>query len=193
MDEIDPLIRQEFERLGLNIVENEGLADLIIERVRRDRMKRALVIIVGVVIAALLVIVAGVAITHSIKNSSVATGVSNSFTQAAKADGSLALPQAGYVEVSGAQTVSYTFDLSQGWILQSITQSPNPSMGQVGTVEVYLLAKGEPDRKINEYMMSSFAQVNEFGVPQTGQYRFDYKFTDNTFKGRVRIAIVRSQ
>ena len=30
MEEIDPLIRQEFERLGLNIVENEGLADLII-------------------------------------------------------------------------------------------------------------------------------------------------------------------
>jgi hypothetical protein len=37
---IDSRIREEFERLGLNIVESDRLAELIIARVRRDRMKR---------------------------------------------------------------------------------------------------------------------------------------------------------
>ena len=41
---IDPLIQSEFDRLGLNIVENEGLADLIIEKVRRQRLRRLLII-----------------------------------------------------------------------------------------------------------------------------------------------------
>ena len=42
INNIDSLIKQEFERLGLNIVESEGLADLIITRVRRERMRRIL-------------------------------------------------------------------------------------------------------------------------------------------------------
>ena len=37
---IDARIREEFERLGLNIVESDRLAELIITRVRRDRVKR---------------------------------------------------------------------------------------------------------------------------------------------------------
>jgi hypothetical protein len=39
---IDARIQEEFERLGLNIVESDRLADLIITRVRRDRMRRIL-------------------------------------------------------------------------------------------------------------------------------------------------------
>ena len=76
--------------------------------------------------------------------------------------------------------------------MEEITDSPNPSMGEVGLVEVYRVLPGSEDQLVQQYQMSSRTQINEFGVPVTGQYRFVLKFTDQTFKGRVRVAIVRS-
>ena len=196
INNIDSLIKQEFERLGLNIVESEGLADLIIARVRRERMRR---ILGGFAVALLTAgaIALGVAITSNDSASSEqATGSSLSFNQGANANGSVGLPQAGYIDIDGSvaskSAVSYQFDLQQGWILQEITDSPNPSMGNVGVVQVYRIFKDQPDKLVQQYDMSSRTQINEFGVPVTGQYRFVLRFTDPTFKGRVRVAIVRS-
>ena len=194
---IDARIREEFERLGLNIVESDRLAELIISRVRRDRMKR---VIAGFCVSLLLVGTISLAVTTISKSGSTSnevTGSSLSFTQEAGPDGSQALPQAGYVEIDGSvpskSAVSYLFNLQQGWILQEITDSPNPSMGEVGIVQVYRVAQGSEDKLVQQYQMSSRTQINEFGVPATGQYRFVLKFTDQTFKGRVRVAIVRSK
>ena len=196
INDIDSLIKQEFERLGLNIVESEGLADLIIARVRRERMRR---ILGGFAVALLTAggIVVGVAVSaDNSASTEQATGSSLSFNQAANANGSVGLPQAGYVNIDGSvpskSVVNYLFDLQQGWILQEITASPNPSMGIVGAVQVYRVIKDQPERLVQQYDMSSRTQINEFGVPETGQYRFVLKFTDPTFKGRVRVAIVRS-
>ena len=196
INNIDSLIKQEFERLGLNIVESEGLADLIITRVRRERMRR---IFGGFAVALLTAgaIALGVAVTsNNSASSEQVTGSSLSFNQAASANGSVGLPQAGYVDIDGSiaskSSVSYLFDLQQGWILQEITDSPNPSMGNVGVVQVYRVFKDQPDQLVQQYDMSSRTQINEFGVPVAGQYRFVLKFTDPTFKGRVRVAIVRS-
>ena len=196
INNIESLIKQEFERLGLNIVESEGLADLIIARVRRERMRR---ILGGFAVALLTAgaIALGVAITSNDSASSEqATGSSLSFNQGANANGSVGLPQAGYIDIDGSvaskSAVSYQFDLQQGWILQEITDSPNPSMGNVGVVQVYRIFKDQPDQLVQQYDMSSRTQINEFGVPVTGQYRFVLRFTDPTFKGRVRVAIVRS-
>jgi len=194
---IDARIREEFERLGLNIVESDGLAELIIARVRRDRMKR---IFAGFGVSLLTVAVIALAvaiISKSGSSSNEVTGSSLSFTQEAGADGSQALPQAGYLEIDGSEpsksVVSYLFNLQQGWILQEITDSPNPSMGEVGIVQVYRVIQGMEDQLVQQYQMSSRTQINEFGVPATGQYRFVLKFTDQTFKGRVRVAILRSK
>jgi len=193
---IDARIREEFERLGLNIVESDRLADLIITRVRRDRIRR---ILGGFAIALLTAgaIALGVAVTSDNSASSEqATGSSLSFNQAVSANGSVGLPQAGYVDIDGSvaskSVVTYLFDLQQGWILQEITASPNPSMGIVGAVQVYRVIKDQPEQLVQQYDMSSRTQINEFGVPETGLYRFVLKFTDPTFKGRVRVAIVRS-
>ena len=194
---IDSRIREEFERLGLNIVESDRLAELIISRVRRDRMKR---IFVGFGLSLLILATIALAVSIISKSSSTSsevTGSSLSFTQEAGADGSQALPQAGYVEIDGSvpskSVASYLFNLQQGWILQEITDSPNPSMGEVGNVQVYRVVQGMEDQLVQQYQLSSRTQINEFGVPATGQYRFVLKFTDQTFKGRVRVAIVRSK
>ena len=194
---IDARIREEFERLGLNIVESDRLAELIITRVRRDRVKRIFAAIGISLVAAATIALAVAIISKSGNTSNEATGSSLSFTQEASADGSLALPQAGYVEIDGSEAsksvVSYLFNLQQGWILQEITDSPNPSKGDVGIIQVYRVAKGSEDQLVQQYQMSSRTQINEFGVPATGQYRFVLKFTDQTFKGRVRVAILRSK
>ena len=194
---IDARIQEEFERLGLNIVESDRLADLIITRVRRDRMRRILGGIGVATLAALAIAFVVTTSSDSSGSSSQVTGSSLSFTQEATEDGSQALPQAGYVEIDGSipskSVVSYLFNLQQGWIMEEITDSPNPSMGEVGLVEVYRVLPGTADQLVQQYQMSSRTQINEFGVPMTGQYRFVLKFTDQTFKGRVRVAIVRSK
>ncbi len=194
---IDARIQEEFERLGLNIVESDRLADLIITRVRRDRMRRILGGFGVATLAALAIAFVVTTSSDSSGSSSQVTGSSLSFTQEATEDGSQALPQAGYWDIDGSvpskSVVSYLFNLQQGWILEEITDSPNPSMGEVGMVEVYRVLEGSEDQLVQQYQMSSRTQINEFGVPMTGQYRFVLKFTDPTFKGRVRVAIVRAK
>ena len=198
MDEIDPLIRQEFDRLGLNIVENADLADLIIGRVNRARYRRYAMIFIAVLSGALLVFVAALGITKiGNTTSSGITPASNSLTQPAGSDGSLALPQAGYVEIDGSKPskskVSYLFALKQGWILQEVTDNRDPIQSDAGVVEIYKVAAGSPDQFVQKHQMSSGTQINEFGVPQTGLYRFVFTFTNTTYKGSVRIAFVRSK
>ena len=46
-DDLDPLIKREFEALGLNIVSNDLLVDLVFERVKKRRIRKW--IIAGVV------------------------------------------------------------------------------------------------------------------------------------------------
>ena len=47
-DNLDPLIKREFEALGLNIVSNDLLADMVFERVKKRRIRKWLV--AGVVV-----------------------------------------------------------------------------------------------------------------------------------------------
>jgi hypothetical protein len=42
-DNLDPLIKREFEALGLNIVSNDLLADMVFERVKKRRIRKWLV------------------------------------------------------------------------------------------------------------------------------------------------------
>ena len=39
-DNLDPLIKREFEALGLNIVSNDLLADMVFERVKKRRIRK---------------------------------------------------------------------------------------------------------------------------------------------------------
>jgi len=195
MRNIDPLIRREFERLGINIVENDSLADLVITKVKHQRIKRAALAAVGVLaIAGLLFFIAHLdsAVQPSATNNS---GNSLSYTQDSTDPEILPIPQAGYRDIDGAtkegSTVSYTFQLKQGWIIEEITDNPDPIMGEAGKIEIFKMDDGEP-RLVQHYSMSSRTQINEFGVPQDGIYKFVFSFTNPNFKGRVRIAFVRS-
>lgn len=196
MKNLDPLIRREYKRLGMNIVPDDALADLIFAKVQYARLR--MIAIVAVVVSAVIV-GAFFGWRATVSSSPVNTTNSSnslSFTQESTGGDVLPLPQAGYRNVDASDPRSarleYTFALESGWIIQEITDNPDPIMGSAGIVEVFEVSQGE-ERLIQQYQMSSRTQINEFGVPRSGIFRFVLTFTNPNFKGQVRVAFVRSQ
>ena len=196
MRNIDPLIRREFERIGINIVENDSLADLVISKVKLQRIKR----VIGAGISVLLVISLLMLFFRSgsanVNNGTSSSGNSLSYSQDSTNRNVLPLPQAGYRDVNGASksgsVVAYIFELKQGWIIEEITDNPDPIMGDAGTIKIFKMDYSPP-RLVQQYQMSSGTQINEFGVPQNGIYKFVFTFNNPNFRGRVRFAFVRSR
>ena len=48
MSDVDPLIKREMQWMALGVLENRDLAPIIMAKVRRQRIRRALISIVGV-------------------------------------------------------------------------------------------------------------------------------------------------
>jgi len=192
---IDPLIRREFERLGLNIVENERLAEMIISKVNRRRNILIALGLAGVAMAIAIIAALYVVSTDGATASS-ASGQASSFEQSAAANGSQALPLTGYVDIDGSNPEKsraiFTFDLKMGQMMQEITDNPDPIQGYAGKIEVYLVGNGMEDSVVQTYDMSSHTQINEFSAPADGQYRWVLTFNNPNFKGRVRFAFVRT-
>jgi hypothetical protein len=195
---LDPLIRREYKRLGMNIVPDDALADLIFAKVQYQRIRT--VAITAIVLSAIVIgVFFGWRLTDtSPANSANPTNSSNSlsFTQEPTGGDVLPLPQAGYrnIDVSNPETakLEYTFALESGWIIQEITDNRDPIMGPAGTVDVFLVTQDQ-EQLVQQYQMSSRTQINEFGVPASGIYKFVLNFTNPNFKGQVRVAFVRLQ
>ena len=196
MKNLDPLIRREYKRLGMNIVPDDALADLIFAKVQYARLR--MIAMVAVVVSAVIV---GAFFGWRATDSSSPVNRTNSsnslsFTQEPSGGDVLPLPQAGYRNVNvsdpNSAQLEYTFALESGWIIQEITDNPDPIMGSAGTVEVFEVTQGE-ERLVQQYQMSSRTQINEFGVPRSGIFKFVLTFTNPNFKGQVRVAFVRSQ
>jgi hypothetical protein len=47
MSDVDPLIKREMQWMALGVLENRDLAPIIIAKVRRQRIRRALVAVLG--------------------------------------------------------------------------------------------------------------------------------------------------
>ena len=192
MKNFDPLIRREFEKLGINIIANDDLADLVVSKVRRQRF---MWITLGVLLISLIASITFLLFAASKSDNFMKTVKSISFSQQATNDQFESLPQAGYVDVDTSRKSNsrfqYVFELKQGWIIQSITDIPSPIPGEIGKVNVYRKA-GTKFQLVQQYSMSSRTQINEFGVPIDGIYRFEFNLTTPNFQGRVRLAIVRS-
>ena len=198
MKNLDPLIRREYKRLGMNIVPDDALADLIFAKVQYQRIRT--VAITAILLSAIVIgAFFGWRLTDTAPaNSANPTNSSNSlsFTQEPTGGDVLPLPQAGYrnIDTSNPETakLEYTFALESGWIIQEITDNRDPTMGPAGTVDVFLVTQDQ-EQLVQQYQMSSRTQINEFGVPASGIYKFVLNFTNPNFKGQVRVAFVRSQ
>jgi len=193
-ENLDPLIRREFEALGMNIVGNDLLADIVIEKVRKRRIRK--ILIVGAALLALaLLTISGYAIFSSKTPAPAASIVqSNSYTDPGiTVDGksiALALPQFARIEVKNhdpaSRHVTFTFHLHPGRSLEVFTEPRNAS-GDVGVLKVYPHGLSDPASCLGTFQIGGGTGSNEFGnIPADGLYDFVYDFTNLNYYGQVR-------
>ena len=194
-DNLDPLIKREFEALGLNIVSNDLLADMVFERVKKRRIRKWLIaggVALSVLALAALSYVVG---TSALFSSGKPVIQSNSYVIPGDENGGLALPQYANLRLNGTtlaeRTYTFTFALEMGQVIEVFTDPHEASGGKVGELTVYAREANGERVKIQTYLIGPGAHNNEFGnINRAGLYDFEYVFTDLSYTGSVRVGIL---
>ena len=197
-ENLDPLIKREFEALGLNIVSNDLLADMVFERVKKRRIRKWLVAgVVGLSVLALagLSYVVG---TSTLFSSRQPVIQSNSYAIPGDDKGGLALPQYANLRLNGStlaeRTYTFTFALEMGQVIEIFTDPHDVTGGLIAELTVYKRDSNGERMKIQSYPVSAGLSSSEFGnINSAGLYDFEYVFTDLSYKGLVRVGILLGQ
>jgi hypothetical protein len=199
MQNIDPLIQREFDRIGINIVESEHLAELVIAKVRNRRIRKfTLIALYGALAIAVgfILFLAGSKIT-SAGGEQIQYMQSSSLTSPAGANGSLALPQFAVVEVDTTKpegrNLGFTFDLKAMNLFEIISEIPQTIRGLAGSLEVYQVNADKSKTFLTKFDLGAGTHINDFSIPANGQYQFVFRFSDSNFKGRMRVAFLESR
>jgi hypothetical protein len=197
-DNLDPLIKREFEALGLNIVSNDLLADMVFERVKKRRIRKWLIAgVAGLSILALagLSYVIG---TSTLFSSRQPVIQSNSYVIPGDEKGGLALPQYANLRLNGLtlaeRTYTFTFALEMGQVIEVFTDPQDGSGGIIAELTVYKRDANGERVKIQTYPVAAGLTSSEFGnISSAGLYDFEYVFTDLSYRGLVRVGILLGQ
>ena len=197
-DNLDPLIKREFEALGLNIVSNDLLADMVFERVKKRRIRKWLV--AGVVVLSILAL-AGLSYvvgTSTLFSSRQPVIQSNSYVIPGDENGGLALPQYANLRLNGLtlaeRTYTFTFALEMGQVIEVFTDPHDGSGGIIAELTVYKRDANGERIKIQTYPVAAGLSSSEFGnITSAGLYDFEYVFTDLSYRGLVRVGILLGQ
>ena len=199
MQNIDPLIQREFDRLGINILESEHLADLVISKVRYRRTRKFTLIALYSALAigiGFILYLAGSAIT-SAGGDQIQEMHSSSLSSPAGADGSLSLPQFAVIEVDTTKpegrNLGFSFDLKARNTFEMISEIPETIRGLAGSIEVYRVNPDKSKTFFTKFELGTSTHINDFSVPADGQYQIVFRFSDPTFKGRVRLAFLENR
>jgi hypothetical protein len=194
-DNLDPLIKREFEALGLNIVSNDLLADMVFERVKKRRIRKWL--IAG---AATLSLLALAALSYVVGTSTLFSSgrpviQSNSYVIPGDENSGLALPQSANLRLNGLtlaeRTYTFTFALEMGQVIVVFTDPRDGSGGKIAELTVYKRDTNGKREKIQTYPVAAGLSSSEFGnITSAGLYDFEYVFTDLSFRGSVRVGIL---
>jgi hypothetical protein len=195
---LDPLIKREFEALGLNIVSNDLLADMVFERVKKRRIRKWLV--AGVVALSILAL-AGLSYvvgTSTLFSSGQPVIQSNSYAIPGDENGGLALPQYANLRLNGLtlaeRTYTFTFALEMGQVIEVFTDPQDGSGGIIAELTVYKRDSEGERKKIQTYAVADGLSSSEFGnITSAGLYDFEYVFTDLSYRGLVRVGILLGQ
>jgi hypothetical protein len=189
-ENLDPLIKREFEALGLNIVENDMLADMVIERVTKKRARKWLVSGGAVLVGLLLALLCYVIGTSSLFHAGGSTVQSNSYNIAADPSGGLSIPQFANIYVTPKnRTFTFTFALKPGEVMESFVDSTQNSLG--GIVGQLRISKHHSNQLIDGQPLGAGSSSHEFGnIDQPGLYDFVISYDDNAFTGKVRVAFL---
>ena len=197
-DNLDPLIKREFEALGLNIVSNDLLADMVFERVKKRRIRKWLV--AGVVALSILAL-AGLSYvvgTSTLFSSRQPVIQSNSYVIPGDENGGLALPQYANLRLNGTtleeRTYTFTFALEMGQVVEVFTDPRDGAGGNIAELTVYKRDTNGQREKIQTYPVAAGLSGSEFGnINSAGLYDFEYVFTDLSYRGVVRVGILLGQ
>ena len=197
-DNLDPLIKREFEALGLNIVSNDLLADMVFERVKKRRIRKWLV--AGVVALSILAL-AGLSYvvgTSTLFSSRQPVIQSNSYVIPGDENGGLALPQYANLRLNGLtlaeRTYTFTFALEMGQVIEVFTDPHDGSGGIIAELTVYKRDANGERIKLQTYPVAVGLSSSEFGnITSAGLYDFEYVFTDLSYRGLVRVGILLGQ
>lgn len=196
MQNIDPLIQREFDRLGINILESEHLADLVFAKVRNRRTRKftlialysALAIAIGFVLY-----LAGSAFNGS-NADQIQQMQSSSLKSPAGANGSLSLPQFAVINVdttkAEGRNLGFSFDLKARNMFEMISEIPQTIRGSAGSIEVYRVNPDKSKTFFTNFELGTSTHINDFSVPADGQYQIVFRFSDPNFKGRIRLAFL---
>ena len=185
MREIDDVIKREFERLGINLVSNENLAELVIlkanQRRRRDWLLTALGFLAAITLGFGLYIAFSSG-SSSTNQQSVIESVGTSSDQARV----IILDLKG----DGKNPITYSTNvkLEPGQFLESVTEIPEFAKGLAGTLIVVPAGADESNSQIGRFDLGYGTHINEFGA-FSGDLTLNYLLSDPNFQGRVRIII----
>jgi hypothetical protein len=197
-DNLDPLIKREFEALGLNIVSNDLLADMVFERVKKRRIRKWLIAGVVALLILALAALSYVVGTSTLFSSGRPVIQSNSYVIPGDEKGGLALPQYANLRLNGLtlaeRTYTFTFALEMGQVIEVFTDPQDGSGGIIAELTVYKRDANGERVKIQTYPVAAGLTSSEFGnISSAGLYDFEYVFTDLSYRGLVRVGILLGQ
>ena len=122
---------------------------------------------------------------------------SSSLTSPAGANGSLSLPQFAVINVNTTKpegrNLGFSFDLRARNKFEMISEIPETIRGLAGSIEVYRVNPDESKTFFTKFDLGTSTHINDFSVPADGQYQIVFRFSDPTFKGRVRLAFLENR
>jgi len=186
MNDIDDVIKREFERLGINLVSNENLAELVIlkanQRRRRDWLLTGFGFLAAITLGFGLYIAFSSGSSSSANEQSVIESVGASSDQARV----IILDLKG----DGKNPITYSTNvkLQPGQFLESVTEIPEFAKGLAGTLTVVPAGADESNSQIGRFDLGYGTHINEFGA-FSGDLTLNYLLSDPNFQGRVKIII----
>jgi hypothetical protein len=185
MNDIDDVIKREFERLGINLVSNENLAELVI--LKANQRRRLDWLLTGFGFLAAITLGFGLYIAFSSGSSStnqqsVIESVGTSSDQARV----IILDLKG----DGKNPITYSTNvlLQPGQFLELVSEIPEFAKGLAGTLTVVPAGATETNSQIGRFDLGYGTHINEFGA-FSGNLTLNYLLSDPNFQGRVRLII----
>ncbi len=186
MNEIDDVIKREFERLGINLVSNEKLAELVILKANKRRHRDWLFTALGF----LAVITLGFGIYTAISSGSNSSSNSQSVVESVGTSSSQSRVIILDLKGDGKNPITYSTnaEIQPGQFLELVSEIPEFARGIAGTLTVTPADATEGNSQIGRFDLGYGTHINEFGA-FSGKLTLNYLLTDPNFQGRVRLII----
>jgi hypothetical protein len=185
MNDIDDLIKREFERLGINLVSNENLAELVI--LKANQRRRLDWLLTGFGFLAAITLGFGLYIAFS-------SGTSSTNQQSVIENVGASSDQARVIILDlkgdGKNPITYSTNvlLQPGQFLELVSEIPEFARGLAGTLTVVPANASETNSQIGRFDLGYGTHINEFGA-FSGNLTLNYLLSDPNFQGRVRLII----